>query len=367
MIRATPTSFPISMSRPYLPLESPMICSVALAEEKEIPLWEAFVSRHEEAHNYHQIGWRQVIEESFGHKTYYLIAKDRLGNLVGLLPLVFLKSWIFGKSLVSMPFFNYGGMLTTSAGVDQALLTRACDLAAEIGAGSIELRCEGAKPWEMPVKSRKVSMRLELTESDRLWGGFSSKLRSQIQRPMKEGMEVQWGGEDQLKAFYHVFSINMRDLGTPVYGIRFFETILKVFKDQARICTVYWKGQPVASGFFSSFKDRFEIPWASSLRKFNALSPNMLLYWSALKYAADHGYRVFDFGRSSVGGGAFKFKKQWGAEPVQLNWYYPLSVEGSLPEVNIDNPKYRFAIDVWRRMPVWLTRVLGPKVVRGIA
>ncbi len=343
-------------------------CSVTFLEKADVPLWEEFVLGHEAASDYHRIGWREVIEESFGHPTYYLTARDGLGRIVGLLPLVFVKSWLFGNHLVSMPFLNYGGILSISADAEAALLSSADDLAREVGAESVELRGEGAKPWSIPVKTRKVSMRLELSAgADALWNGFSGKLRSQIRRPIKEGMEVYWGGEEQLNSFYHVFSINMRDLGTPVYGIHFFRNILKVFKDQARICTVYWKGEPVASGFFSLFKDRIEIPWASSLRAYSALSPNMLLYWSALKYACDRGCRVFDFGRSTADGGTYKFKEQWGAKPVQLYWYYPLIPGKGLPEVHVDNPKYRLAIRLWRKMPVWLTRAVGPRVVRGIA
>ena len=199
-----------------------------------------------------------------------------------------------------------------------------------------------------------------------LWDVLPSKLRSQIRRPMKEGMEVRWGAEEEVEAFYKVFSTNMRDLGTPVYGIHFFKLILKVFKDQARICVVYWKGSPVASGLFIAFRDRFEIPWASSLQSANKLSPNMLLYWSALQYACDHGYRVFDFGRSTIGATTFKFKEQWGAKPVPLHWYYPYRTGSDLPAVDVDNPRYKLAIGVWRRLPLWVTHRLGPRIVRGI-
>ena len=330
--------------------------------------WESFILDQSDSTPSHQIGWRRVIAESFGHETYYLVAKDARGKISAALPLVLVKSRWFGRSLVSMPFLNYGGIVSVDAEAEGALLNRSIQLAKEVGADSLELRYDRERPWRTPVKTNKVAMWLDLpSRSGTLWDALPSKLRSQIRKPIKEGMEIHWGGEDELESFYKVFSINMRDLGTPVYGVQFFSTILNVFKDQARICAVYRDGQPIAAGFFIAFRDRLEIPWASSLQEFNRFSPNMLLYWSALQFACDHGFRVFDFGRSTVGAGTFKFKEQWGAKPVPLYWYYPyVSTNGSLPDANVENPRYKLAIKLWRQLPVWVTHRGGPSIVRGI-
>jgi FemAB-related protein (PEP-CTERM system-associated) len=158
----------------------------------------------------------------------------------------------------------------------------------------------------------------------------------------------------------------MRDLGTPVYPKRFFRAILDRFPDCTWIVTIYGQGGPMASGFLASFKDRVEIPWGASLHKFNALSPNMLLYWSCLEFACSQGFRVFDFGRSTVGEGTYRFKEQWGAEPSPMNWHYWMADAGTLPEINPRNPKYRLAIAMWKKLPVPLTKLLGPSIVRNI-
>ena len=219
----------------------------------------------------------------------------------------------------------------------------------------------------MKVKSSKVSMRLELpSDADGLWKSFSAKLRNQINRPIKEGMTVRIGGLEELPGFYEVFSVNMRDVGTPVYSRKFFEEALRTFPESTRICTVYHQHEAVASGFVVGFRDTLEIPWASSLRKANRLAPNMLLYWSVLKYACESGYRVFDFGRSSPDAGTYRFKEQWGARPLPLHWHYWLARDGELPEINPANPKYQMAINVWKRLPVSLTRLIGPSIVRNI-
>jgi FemAB-related protein (PEP-CTERM system-associated) len=307
-----------------------------------------------------------VIEDTFGHPTFYLSASDG-SRVVGALPLAQLKSWAFGNMLVSLPFFNYGGICAEDDAVRRKLLDAAVALARERQADFLEIRHEDDWNQELPKKTSKVSMRLELPSSaDELWKALGSKLRNQVQKPRKEGMTAAIGGEETLDHFYDVFSANMRDLGTPVYSKAFFLNILREFPDRTRIATVYMGRTPVASGFLAGFRDRLEIPWASSLKAYNRLSPNMLLYWSCLEFACRNEYRVFDFGRSTVGEGTYRFKEQWGARPHQLYWYYWMPDGGEIPQVNPANPKYRTAIAVWQRLPLGLTRRLGPRIVRYI-
>jgi len=202
--------------------------------------------------------------------------------------------------------------------------------------------------------------------SEELWKGFKSKLRSQIRRPKKEGFTVKFGQLDEIESFYEVFACNMRDLGTPVYTKQLFENTLREFPDNARICTVYDGKQPIASGFIIGFKNQLQIPWASSLRTHNRFGPNMMLYWNILKFACEQGYTQFDFGRSTQDEGTYKFKQQWGAQPVQCYWQYWLSSGDEMPEINPDNPTYQFAIRSWQRLPVPVTKWLGPKIVKFI-
>jgi FemAB-related protein (PEP-CTERM system-associated) len=317
---------------------------------------------------YQHTGWKSVIEKTFGHRTSYLLSEGSENRIEGILPLVQLRSKLFGNFVVSLPYFNYGGICAENDSVARALLAAAIDITKEQRASHIELRHLNHLFDELPVKTAKVSMRLQLTnDSNKLWEALSSKLRSQIRRPEKEGMYAKLGKEEELDAFYKVFSVNMRDLGTPVYGKAFFRNILRQFPESTRICTVYTKqGIAVAAGFLIGFKKVLEIPWASSLRSHKSFSPNMLLYWTSMKYACENGYDTFDFGRSTPGEGTCKFKEQWGAKPVQLFWHYWLRNGGPLPELNPRNPKYKFAIKVWRKLPLSLTKLIGPAIVRSL-
>jgi serine/alanine adding enzyme len=341
---------------------------IRLFKEEDKERWDRYVMEARDSVSYHLIGWKAVIEKSFGHKTYYLLSEDKQRQVNGILPLVCLKSLLFGKYMVSIPFVNYGGICAETEGIEEELLNGAIHLAKQEGVDHIELR-HTRNTWSgLPVKTAKASMRLSLPpKEEELWSSFSSKLRSQIRKPIKEGMVSKFGKEEELDSFYSVFSVNMRDLGTPVYSKTFFRNILREFKERAWICSVYTReGDPAASGFLLEFKKRLEIPWASSIRRYNSLSPNMLLYWSVLKFGCDMGCSLFDFGRSTIDEGTYKFKEQWGAKPTQLYWHYWLRNGNSLPDLSPDNPKYRLAIRLWKKLPVTLTRWIGPGIVKNL-
>lgn len=342
--------------------------TLVLLTDADRQRWDAFVLASDHSYCYHQSGWKDVIEKTFGHRTFYLLSEDESKNINGILPLVQLKSSLFGNFLVSLPYFNYGGACVSNREALHSLLSDAEYLARETNAEHIELRHTEPLYPNLPVKTNKVTMRLSLPEdAQTLLKSFPAKLRSQIKRAKKEGMVAIINKMDALDHFYAVFSRNMRDLGTPVYSKSFFRNILEFFPESTWISTVYTKeGLPVASGFLVGFKEHFEIPWASSLRKYNALSPNMLLYWSVLEFACKARCRVFDFGRSTPEEGTYRFKAQWGAKPVQLYWHYWLKNGGALPELNPKNPKFQLAIRLWRTLPVPLTRVLGPMIVKNI-
>jgi len=341
---------------------------IKLYKDSDQERWDAYVLSSPLSSCYHLAGWKKVIEQAFHHKTYYFFSEDKNGQINGLLPLVHLKSLLFGSYMVSMPYFNYGGVCAPEEETRKQLLQATIDLAVDRRAKHIEFRQTFPLNNGLPVKTTKVSMQMELPDTEeKLWDGFPSKLRSQIKKPIKEGFTARIGREGDLDAFYFVFSVNMRDLGTPVYSRKFFEIILNNFSETARICTVYSKdNQPMASGVLIGFKDRLEIPWAASLREYNRFSPNMLLYGEALKFACKNGFRRFDFGRSTPGESTCKFKEQWGAKPIQLFWHYWLRNSQSLPELNPKNPKYEIAIKVWKKLPLAFTNLIGPMIVKNL-
>ncbi len=316
---------------------------------------------------YHLAGWRRVIEEAFGHPTYYVAVKGQDGTVQGMVPLVLLASRGFGRFLVSLPFVNYGGLIADSQEGRSLLEAFTIDQAKALNADHVELRHQEATNTSWVSSERKVSMRLPLpTSYEQLVKEFPSKLRSQVRRAQKEGMLARVGGRECLDEFYAVFSRCMRDLGTPVYAKGFFAKILEIFPKEARICVVSHGKTPVAAGFLYGFRSALEIPWAASDKRFNKLAPNMLLYGTVLDYACQQGFQVFDFGRSTPDSGTYRFKEQWGAQPKQLHWYYWMKDGRQLPQLNPENPKYALAIHLWQKLPVAVANLLGPHIVKHL-
>lgn len=266
--------------------------------------------------------------------------------------------------MISMPYFNYGGAIADHPLIEQHLMDAADTYAECNGIQHIEYR-DTIQRGGLPVRSNKVCMLLQLPDKqETLWNNFPSKLRAQIRRPQREQPEVRSGGVEYLNDFYVVFARNMRDLGTPVYSKSFFEYILQTFPERSRIISLRLQNRPVAAGFLLGYREQLEIPWASTIREVNYLSMNMLLYWEALKFAIERNYRQFDFGRSSRDSGTFRFKQQWGAQPGQSYWHYWLKDGAELPDLNPGNPKYALAINIWKRLPLFVTNQIGPVLVK---
>ena len=338
---------------------------VELVDVRGSPEWDAFIAATDTATIYHRSVWRDIIRVVFGHETYYLAARAAGGTINGVLPLVRLKSLLFGDFMVSLPYFNYGGVVACSAGVRDALLEAAIGLARERNCHHVELRQREPLPQSWPARVDKVAMVLPLPPtSEELWKSLPSKVRTDARRPARRGVTCEFGGGELLKDFYAVFCANMRDLGTPVYPLAFFQAILEAFPGNASLVVARLAGRPVAAGFVLEYRGDMQIPWASSLRSFNRFGANMYLYGSLIERAVIRGCRTFDFGRSTVESGTYLFKKQWGARPRQLYWNYWLRDGGELPRLRPDNPKYRVAVAAWRRLPLALANRIGPRIVK---
>ena len=353
---------PVSIAR----ADAPAPAVIQIEPARDAAAWDRYVGAHPLGTAYHRWAWRELVESVFGHECRYRVARDELGRIRGVLPMVRLRSRLFGDYAVSLPYTNHGGALADDGATRTALMQAAADDGEALGLSYVAFRDREPAPGPWHVQGHKVLMWRELpTDPDQLWSRLGGKLRAQVRRPEREPVSVVVGREDLLAAFYRVFARNMRDLGTPVYDRRLFREVLERF-DDAFIVAVMYRGRPAAAGLLLPSADRLEIPWASSLREHNGIGVNMLLYWRCLAEAIGRGYRVFDFGRSTVGSGTWRFKRQWGAEPVQCHWHHWLRDGVEPPNLSPDNPRFRLAIAAWQRLPVAVANLVGPSIVRNL-
>jgi serine/alanine adding enzyme len=324
--------------------------------------WDEFVHASPQASYTHLSAWHQVMARALGHEVVTLVARTRDGEIAGVLPLVWVRSALAGRYLVSMPFLNSGGPIGT--GDARVALADAAAIEARRGrADLLELRtrfpCEA-----LELSSRKITVTLALPSSpDALWKTFGSKLRSQVKRPRTAGCTVRFGAQE-CAAFHGVYVRHMRDLGSPGLGRGVFDAIANALADSVEFAVIYDRGgQPVAGGCGFRWRDTFELMWAASLRSANADAPNMLLYWSLMERSIANGATTFDFGRCTRDSGTHRFKQQWGGDDVSLPWMQ-WSANGVSAPPTADRLTFRTASNLWRRLPPLVTRACGPSLAR---
>jgi len=340
--------------------------SVELVHERERDQWDEYVTAAAPDRLYHLWVWREVIEETFGHRPYYLAAREG-GKIRGVLPLVFIRSRIFGKSLVSIPFFSCGGVLADSAAVCEELLGGAVTHAGKLGANHIELRQGDECPMSWKGVTTKVTMEIELPSSaDEYWKRLSSGMRNKLRQGQKYNFRAEWGGRELLGVFYNLFATNMRNLGTPVYSPRFFRNQMSRLGDRVRLLTLWDGDQAVAASFLTAHGDTLELPWSASLPESRKKYSQLSMYWVFIQKAIEEGFKKIDLGRCTPGGGNYEFKRHWRPVERPLHWYYWLARGASMPNLRPDNPKFRLATEIWKRLPLAVANGLGPRLVRSI-
>lgn len=340
---------------------------IRLASDSDQPTWDAYVLAHPEGLAYQLWAWRQAVVAAYGFAGCYLLAEQH-GRVRGILPLIEFRVPLLGGSLLSLPYCDAGGVLADEAEVAGRLLVRAGALAAE---RSLTLRLRSALPLPGAGLNHcdKVRMVLDLPEnSEQLLAGLKSKLRSQVNKPLRDGLTVRLGAGELIADFYQVFAANMRDLGSPVHSRRWVEAVIAAYGERVRVAVVDSpNGLPAAAGLILLHPVTISIPWASSLRRYNSLNPNMLLYWTLLAFAADHGFSKFDFGRSTPGEGTWRFKEQWGAKSAPLYWQaFPPAPTPRRQPAFLGN-LHPLVKSTWRHMPLSFCNALGPRVRRFVS
>ena len=344
--------------------------TVSIATAADESRWQHYCQSRALDHHAHAWGWREVLQKTFGHEPYYLIAQDN-DRALGILPLFFVQSRLFGRSLISVPYLNAGGILSDNEDTAKALIEYSEKLAQDLKVKYCEYRQRtflDIPSAQLITRQHKVAMCLPLADSTEiLFSAFSAKLRSQINRPQKEGAttKISCGADGQaINDFYEVFAQHMQSLGTPAYPQDLFRRTAETFGDKAFIVVTYNQKKPVAVGFLIGVGQNIEILWASALKSENRYSPNMLMYWESIKIACERGYKLFDFGRSSPDSGTYRFKEQWGAKPLPLHWQYTSS--SAIPNISPQNSSFSALITLWKILPAPLARFLGRHITKHI-
>jgi len=326
--------------------------------------WDNYVAASDGASFFHLSAWQQVIQQAFAHTPYYYFYEHD-GEIVGILPLVHIKSLLFGNALISNAFCVYGGIVASNEQAFDALQKQAQALARELGVDYLEMRNRQQNHPDWPHKELYVTFRKNLdVDHEKNMAAIPRKQRAMVRAGMKNGLIGVI--DESVDRFYQAYSESVRNLGTPVFPKRYFEVLKEVFADDCEILTVEHEGRLVASVMSFYYKGEVLPYYGGGTELARDLKGNDFMYWEVMRRAVDKGCRLFDFGRSKVGTGSYRFKKHWGFEPEPLFYELDLVNAKEIPEINPLNPKYQLFIAAWKRLPLSVSQFIGPWLAKDL-
>ncbi|OAH98380.1 FemAB family XrtA/PEP-CTERM system-associated protein [Methylomonas methanica] len=337
---------------------------IKLLEPAQTERWDHYVMAAADGSFFHLSAWQQVIKQAFGHDTYYFYAEQN-GEITGILPLTHVNSLLFGNSLVSNAFCVYGGIVATNDEAFAALQTKAQQLARELGVDSLEMRNRQQHHPDWPHKELYVTFRKELDpDVEKNLNAIPRKQRAMVRAGIKAGLTSVI--DDNVERLYGAYSESVRNLGTPVFPKKYFQLLQDVFGDSCEVLTIEHEGQLVASVMSFYFKDEVLPYYGGGTDAARDLKGNDFMYWEVMRRAVEKGCKIFDYGRSKVGTGSYRFKKHWGFEPEPLYYEVDLVKAKQIPEINPLNPKYRLFIAAWKRLPLPVSQLVGPWLAKDL-
>lgn len=347
-----------------------MTLTVRQCTQADKAAWETYVEGHANGTFFHRFGWRRVLQDAFGHAPYFLLAEEKDANqtteIVGVLPLAQVRSRLFGNKLASLPFCVYGGILASSDAAEKAIRNTACELAGKLNVDALELRNAQPTDSDWPVKDLYYTFRKTMSaDHDENLKAIPVKQRAMVRKGIAAGLVSE---EDSgCKRFYRVYAESVRNLGTPVFSRRYLEILQDEFGTDCRVLMIRDGDEDVAGVMSFYFRDEVLPYYGGSIARARSIKGcNDFMYWELMRRSVDEGLTTYDFGRSKLGTGPFKFKKHWGFNPEPLPYEYFLVGADEVPDVNPNNPKYRLLVNTWRRLPMPLANLIGPPLARSL-
>jgi FemAB-related protein (PEP-CTERM system-associated) len=338
--------------------------TVKLMQPADVSRWDKFVGECPEATFFHRAGWQAVIERAFGHKTWFMYAESD-GEIIGVVCLAEIKSRLFGHSLSSLPFCVYGGIAATSEAARQALDAAAQELAAKLNVGHLEYRNLTPQHPHWLRKDLYVTFRKEMSpDPEQNMLAIPKKQRAMVRKGIKAGL--QGTIDTNVDRFFDAYAASVHRLGTPVFPKKYFRLLMEVFANDCEVLTITLNDRTISSVLSFYFRDEVLPYYGGGTSEARDVAGSDFMYWELMRRSCERGYRIFDFGRSKVGTGAFDFKKNWGFAPQPLHYEYQLHRSKELPDNNPLNPKYQMFIKMWQRMPLSVANMVGPYIVKDL-
>jgi len=338
---------------------------IAPLAENQSSQWEAFTVENPKSTFFHRLGWKRVMQKTYGYEPRYYGAW-RGDKLTGIAPSFLVSSWITGRRLLSIPFAVYGGICAEDPQSEELLLRQLENVAEELGVDYLELRNrDGGIRDGYTANTRYATFTLPVSaDIEAIHKALPKDARYMIRKGEKAGLEAR-SGFDQLDTFYHLMTLNLRRLGTPAFPKTLFQNFIQEFREEVDITVVYSGSNAMAGGMSFFFREWMQPYYIGSREEAKTVAANNFLWWELIKLAARKGCTTFDFGRSKRDSGNFDFKKKWNPKIEFLDYQVRTVKSDKVPDFSPANPQFDLVTSIWKKMPLGLTRMLGPRIVRS--
>ncbi|GJL95704.1 MAG: peptidoglycan bridge formation protein FemAB [Hyphococcus sp.] len=336
---------------------------VRLSSPSDAKEWDHYVDQHPMGTFFHLYGWAAVSANAYGYEPLYLVAR-RGPKIVGVLPLLDVRSPLLGRSIISTAFTTGGGPIGDDDAILDALAEAAVALGRERRVKYVELRGDWKADPTWLVKSGKYATfnyHMPQDEAENL-SLIPRRRRAQIRKAIKSANEgaLQMRYDQDPDLFYRLYARALRNHGTPVFPKKFLTGLAQAFSTEVEISFVEFEGAPVATLLSFYYKDAMILYYAGSSPEAKAARANDYHYWSLMRRAVERGYTTLDFGRSKIGTGPYHFKTLWGIDPEPLSYQYKLITAQNMPDVNPNNPKFYYFTKAWQHLPLPVANTIGP-------
>jgi FemAB-related protein (PEP-CTERM system-associated) len=335
---------------------------VRLLDSTEDVRLDRFVESEPRATLFHGSAWQRAVARTFPFGRRTLVAVEG-SEIVGALPLFRVKNPFVAPSFVSTPFAVYGGAVG-SPEARTALVRAACERAEREGARVVDLRNRFDAEAGYAIRSGYVTFVKDLpSDPAQCLERLPRKARAAARKGISSELEAV-ETRDELRAFHHLFAVNKRHLGSPVYPRRLFQNLMEEFGDRAFLLMVRHRGKFVSGVLTFTFRDQVVPYYSGGLAEYEKLQTNNFMYLKLMEWGAARGFGWFDFGRSREGTGSHQFKVNQGFEPTPLPYQLVSLNHAAAPDLSPSNPRFGLPMAIWRKLPLPVTKLFGPWLVR---
>lgn len=318
------------------------------------------------SHFFHSIEWMSLVNETLGVEYKIAILQEN-NETVASIPFAFYRNFIKGPCAIPLQFSGYYGSIVANSNLYKKKIMnhffQYCERK-KLYTQIPEINSIDGYKSHSGYSIYKIELKNNLPVEEQILSYASKRTRGYIKSAINSNLKSFVGGLELIDEFYFIYLQNMKELGTPPLPESYFKKIIEYLPKVSKVILVK-DHKKVCSGMFImqiSEKELF-TPIICTPRLYQTGQSSHLIYLKAAEEAQNFGCSIVNFGRSIDGGGPALFKKRYGLKASPLFIYSP-NKKWKVTDPN--NTNWRYAIEIWKRLPIFLTKLAGKILAKHV-